>query len=1044
MNSWKEASKSNPCPLCNKPDWCNVSDTGKAVLCRRIESPPDGWNLIKKSKDGSPIFAMEERKTVRPKQTRSWAYCGRDGQPLVRVWRIDEGEGEKPVRWQEHWDGRWVKGLEGIRRQDVPIYRYKEVQNAITNNQTIFIVEGEVCADALWDLGLAATTNIGGAGNGKWTDSDTEDLAGADVVLCPDRDEPGMKHMESIAKSFPEAQWLLCFPNSFTWKKLPRSQGVDIADWISDYKLTAEDIQKAVQPNKASFLANSTEVPTKDNLLQKIESLINRNLLESQLQKELLELSKEVDYPVQTLWALHNTLAQELERKESLDGSLTQFEGLLSHQIKSQQINWDNLFPAPLMKALNSKSEAARIQPIFLIQNLLPAIGGLIGSGTGIIAKEGDGENDHWIEYPNLWTATIAPPSAGKSVANRAIFSPIRRMQNKEADRYENAKLELAAIEEKWELTSKEEKKALADELDNPAVYRETIGACRKYLLSEGEIEAIKRRLSEQPPAAGSSWVSDELLGLFRGLDQYKSNGRGNARQFLLDAWTGPLWTDVERVSDGESFRFKGQILNLCGGIQVELAAQFFNPDGKNTDADGLQSRILVAAPALHKDFDIWSDVKVSLDSLLEDLFQKVQRLPKGLISLSPQAKLLWQKQWETYRRGARKYEQKNPAFSYFLGKMCSNLMRLTVVLHSIEHCYTPKFDFLTLETETLKKAIAIADYYISQFRLVQTKFTDQPEQGMSEFLMNILNFCLKEGSLAPYQVVDRWRRKPGKGGKSIRAAEVKEMFAVIAEARPQQVKFDGKKLFALENPDRVLENPIGSRSGDRANKPLKEAALTQKHDQHDRLLEEKSVIFDDFSLEDRSCLYVKSTETLTTPTENDTIGRSCSDRVFQKPDRVSTSPLKGGELSEPPTDQGSSSTQQGFEAVEKPDRVFEKPDRVSEKPDRVSEKTDRVSEKTDRVSEKTDDAGEEDKDKPEFNKTDHGWKPCGNRVGKFATGNTCTYKRSGPEGAIKVTCGRHKLSILAFRRQDSTVEALVKRSTWGMGYWIPLSCLES
>ena len=42
------------------------------------------------------------------------------------------------------------------------------------SNQTIFVVEGETCADALWELGIPATTNIGGSK--KWTASNSKDL----------------------------------------------------------------------------------------------------------------------------------------------------------------------------------------------------------------------------------------------------------------------------------------------------------------------------------------------------------------------------------------------------------------------------------------------------------------------------------------------------------------------------------------------------------------------------------------------------------------------------------------------------------------------------------------------------------------------------------------------------------------------------------------------------------------------------------------------------------------------------------------------------
>ena len=233
-----------PCPHCGKPDWCYF--LGELSVCEREHPPADGWRKTSKhAKNLKYYYApveQQQQKAIRPAQKRIWAYPDREGKPLVRIIRIDDGKGGKPKRWQEHWNGKkWVKGLKGIKREDIPVYRYAEIIEAISEGKTIFIVEGEPCADALWSIGLPATTNIGGSG--KWQPSDTTDLtAVAKIVLCPDRDKPGMKHMESIAEEFPEAQWLYPFPNSPLWKHLPKSQGADIADWITDYRLSAKQV----------------------------------------------------------------------------------------------------------------------------------------------------------------------------------------------------------------------------------------------------------------------------------------------------------------------------------------------------------------------------------------------------------------------------------------------------------------------------------------------------------------------------------------------------------------------------------------------------------------------------------------------------------------------------------------------------------------------------------------------------------------------------------------------------------------------------------
>jgi hypothetical protein len=41
---WLRVNKSNPCPVCGKPDWCEISIDGTAVLCARIQSDQPAGN----------------------------------------------------------------------------------------------------------------------------------------------------------------------------------------------------------------------------------------------------------------------------------------------------------------------------------------------------------------------------------------------------------------------------------------------------------------------------------------------------------------------------------------------------------------------------------------------------------------------------------------------------------------------------------------------------------------------------------------------------------------------------------------------------------------------------------------------------------------------------------------------------------------------------------------------------------------------------------------------------------------------------------------
>jgi len=189
------------------------------------------------------------------------------------VTRIDDGEGKKQF-YQSHWNGKeWVKGVPEEFRVRIRLYRISDAvnQNAITQGKSVLIVEGEGIVDVLLEMGIAATCSIGGAG--KWRkyghQNYLEDLKGAKVVLCPDRDKPGINHCLDIEKDFPNAQWLYAYPDSPDWLEPPTKEGLDIADWVHDHKLTSEQIIAAIEPKRKFALEIDPLLQMKDhNILE--------------------------------------------------------------------------------------------------------------------------------------------------------------------------------------------------------------------------------------------------------------------------------------------------------------------------------------------------------------------------------------------------------------------------------------------------------------------------------------------------------------------------------------------------------------------------------------------------------------------------------------------------------------------------------------------------------------------------------------------------------------------------------------------------------
>lgn len=152
----------------------------------------------------------------------------------------------------------WIDAAEPI------LYRLYDVIQGIQNGETLYIVEGEKDADNLAALGFVATTCPMGAG--KWRDSYTETLNRCrEAVILPDKDEPGRKHAESVAKA-------LCTAGiAVKIVELPDIAGAavkDVSDWLSSGG-TREELLRLEE--KCAFWIPAQEV----NILEDLQTIID-------------------------------------------------------------------------------------------------------------------------------------------------------------------------------------------------------------------------------------------------------------------------------------------------------------------------------------------------------------------------------------------------------------------------------------------------------------------------------------------------------------------------------------------------------------------------------------------------------------------------------------------------------------------------------------------------------------------------------------------------------------------------------------------------
>src|SRR4028119_1945701 len=717
------SSKSNPCPVCGrtKDGDCRISRDGKMVLCHQNfdhtkTQQPDLWHFDKPSSDGRCgvyVFKEKTTKSIRPKQTRYWEYPDRNGSRLVRVERVDDGEGNKKVR-QQHWDKNikdWVYGWGDVVRASIPIYRYAEVQEAIAKRQPIHIVEGEPCVDLLWKLGLAATTNIGGGE--KFTLTDSMDLQGAElIVIVPDRDKKGIKHAEKVAEYFPEALWLYPFPESKVWENLPDDHGLDIADWIEHNKLTTDDIKAAIgekrifnapAPQAAANVIRSPQfqVPEISELGGEIEALLDSDLKKSQLQLKISELAQKFRIPSAEVWKIYRQREEELEQEASQEDTRIGIEQLLASQAAS--IKLSDIFPESLAAPIEEIARRMNLKPECYALALISGVSRFLKNGSSTMLVD---EWNYWCRTHGYFGAMIAESSQMKTpVFNAMITDPLAAMRKKNKEKFEAEEKGYEVELEQWK-NSKDENKGPAP--DAPV---------EKFAyITKATWEGIAGMVG-RAPTQGILWLCDELAGFFKSANQYRS-GRGSDQEDLLECWSGN--GAVIARATGTTVNVGAVSLSIYGNIQPKVLAPFLG-DGSDNNGTFARFDFVQQPPALTQ--ITLGLPKIDANPMLQALYERVDAIPLLQFELDKEAKKLFVDYYNHCQR--LRLNHPKQGMRAMLGKAAEKVGRVATILHCIHVAHVGGEVSPQIPASRVRAAIKWVEYTTQQALSINIEVCD-------------------------------------------------------------------------------------------------------------------------------------------------------------------------------------------------------------------------------------------------------------------------------------------------------------------------------
>jgi 5S rRNA maturation endonuclease (ribonuclease M5) len=176
--------------------------------------------------DALGVDFTTDKEPIKSEDVR-YVYTDEDGKPVFAQVRVGYGKNKRFYR-MKYEGGEWVNG--SPERSGLPLFQLPEVVKGVKDGELIWIVEGERDVLTLRSYGLVATTFAGGSGG--WDKHYASYLRNADVVIIPDRDEPGKKmaqEVENGLRSVAKRVRVIDLPYD-----VQKSGGKDITDFFQD------------------------------------------------------------------------------------------------------------------------------------------------------------------------------------------------------------------------------------------------------------------------------------------------------------------------------------------------------------------------------------------------------------------------------------------------------------------------------------------------------------------------------------------------------------------------------------------------------------------------------------------------------------------------------------------------------------------------------------------------------------------------------------------------------------------------------------------
>lgn len=446
--------------------------------------------------------------------------------------------------------------------------------------------------------------------------------------------------------------------------------------------------------------------------------------------------------------------------------------------------------PQPLADYVAKSAEAIGCEPCLVAMSALAACAAAIGDARAVQVKAG------WIEFPVLWTLSIAPSGSLKTPAMKAAMHGLEEAQKKSF--------------EVFRLDEAQHKAAVADWIKHDKKGAEpTPPQLASYYIGDATLESIGVLLDTNP--RGLLLMRDELSGWLGGFDKYSE---GNEAAQWLEFHSGNSVRIDRKGGDKKTIYIPRALVSVTGTIQEPVLRKLLSGNNAKHFDNGLAARFLmVMPPELERH---WREAVTS-----PALTQRYADLISDLLKLTPQidnetgrrvpTKLTWtpeaKKRWiEFYNTHAKEMcGFKSGRLKSAWSKLEGQAARLALVFHCVREIYLPSpgDNATTISADTLNAALVWIEWLKNETRRIYYTLANEGDTRQAD---RLITFARRNGG----SITARDAARVGAGGRDVAAVE-KIMAGLVTAGLAEWVKPELSKVGRPTRRFLLKANPVQS-----------------------------------------------------------------------------------------------------------------------------------------------------------------------------------------------------------------------------------------